>query len=319
MLNIIARAAVAASFLFTAPADAAWPERPVTLIVPFAAGGLTDVMARLTAEVLHDKFNQAFIVQNEVGAGGILATANAARAKPDGYTLLFGPVSLMTLSPMISKVNYDPDKDFAPVSIVASTPFVVTITDGFPAKNVEEFISEVKKKPGGYTYASAGTGTTTQAASLLFLKAAGLQMVHVPYRGVAPAFADMMAGHVQMTSASPVEIKPHLNGGKVRPLGVTSKERSRQLPDVPTISETLPMPVVATHNGLFAPKQTPQEIIDTIAKEVVAAVKSAEFSDKLLKVGFEPFGSTSAEMAATIAADRDGWLPVKNDMAVATQ
>ena len=319
MLKAFAGAALAASILVNSAAHAAWPDRPVTVIVPFAAGGLTDVMARLAAERLHDKFNQSFVIQNEVGAGGILGTANAARAKPDGYTLFFGPVSLMTLSTMIAKVNYDPEKDFTPVSILASTPFVLTVNDAFPAKTLTEFVDEVKKKPGVYAYASAGAGTTTHAASLVVLKAAGLQMIHVPYKGVAPAFNDLIAGHVQMASASPVEVKPHLSSGKVRPLGITSKTRSPQLPDVPTVSETLPTPVVATYNGFFVPKNTPQEIVDTIAKEVAAAVKTKEFSDKLIQVGLEPFGSTPEEMVAIIAADRQNWLAVKGEMVAATQ
>ena len=260
MLKAFAGAALAASILFNAPAHAHWPERPVTIVVPFAAGGLTDIMARLTAERLGDKFGQRFIVENQVGAGGVLATQNAARAKPDGYTVLFGPISLMTLSTMTAKVNYDPDRDFTPVTIVASTPFVITVNESFPAKTLAEFIDEVKRKPSGYSFASAGVGTTTHAASALVLKKAGLQMVHVPYRGVAPAFADLVAGHVQMASASPVEVKPHLNGGKIRPLAITSAVRSQQLPDVPTVSETLPTPALATYNGFFAPKQTPQEV-----------------------------------------------------------
>jgi tripartite-type tricarboxylate transporter receptor subunit TctC len=319
MLKAFAVAAFAASILFNAPAHATWPDRPVTVIVPFAAGGLTDVMARLAAERLRDKFNQSFVVQNEVGAGGIIGTANAARAKPDGYTLFFGPISLMTLSTMTAKVNYDPERDFTPVTVLASTPFVLTVTETFPAKTLAEFVDEVKKKPGEYAYASAGAGTTTHAASLVILKAAGLQMIHVPYKGVAPAFNDLVAGHVQMTSASPVEIKPHLNGGKVRPLGITSKARSQQLPDVPTVSETLPTPVVATYNGFFVPKNTPQEVVDAIAKEVAAAVKTKEFSDKLIQVGLEPSGRTPEEMVAIIAADKQNWLAVKGDLTAATQ
>ena len=208
MLKFFARAIFASGLLMTTAAHAAWPERAVTLIVPYAPGGITDVMARLTAEVLREKFHQTFIVQNEAGAGGIIGAANAARAKPDGYTLFFGPIALLTLSPLTSKVSYDPEKDFIPVSIVASTSFVVTINDSFPAKTLSEFIAEVKRKPGAYSYASAGIGSTTHAASLLFLKSAGLDMVHVPYRGVAPAFTDLIAGNVQMTSASPVELKP---------------------------------------------------------------------------------------------------------------
>jgi tripartite-type tricarboxylate transporter receptor subunit TctC len=317
MLKAFAGAALTASILFNAPAHAAWPDRPVTVIVPFAAGGLTDVMARLAAERLREKFGQTFVIQNEVGAGGILGTANAARAKPDGYTIFFGPVSLMTLSTMTAKINYDPDKDFMPVTILASTPFVVTINENFPAKTLSEFIAEVKKKPGSYAYASAGAGTTTHAASLIVLKAAGLQMIHVPYKGVAPAFGDLVAGHVQMASASPVEIKPHLAGGKVRPLGITSQARSQQLPDVPAVSETLPTPTVATHNGFFVPKNTPQEVVDAIAKEDQAAVKTKAFSDKLIQVGLEPVGSTPEEMAATIAADRQNWLAIKGDLVAA--
>src|SRR4051812_27773012 len=206
MLKVLARAFFAAYLLCSTAANASWPDRPVTLIVPYAAGGITDVLARLTAEHLQRTFKQSFIIQNETGAGGIIGAANAARAKPDGYTFFFGPIALLTLSPLTSKVNYDPEKDFVPVSIVASTSFVVTINDSFPAKTLSEFIAEVKKKPGAYSYASAGLGSTTHAASLLFLKSAGLDMVHVPYRGVAPAFTDLMAGNVQMTSASPVEL-----------------------------------------------------------------------------------------------------------------
>ena len=227
--------------LLTSAAHAAWPERPVTLIVPYAPGGITDVMARLTAEVLREKFHQTFIVQNETGAGGIIGAANAARAKPDGYTLFFGPIALLTLSPLTSKVNYDPEKDFVPVSIVASTSVCRdVIKDSFPAKTIAEFIAEVKKKPGAYSYASAGSWIDhPRRFAAVSEDRAGLDMVHVPYRGVAPAFTDLIAGNVQMMSASPVELKPHLIGSdKVRPLGISSKERSRHLPDVPVISET---------------------------------------------------------------------------------
>jgi tripartite-type tricarboxylate transporter receptor subunit TctC len=144
-------------------------------------------------------------------------------------------------------------------------------------------------------------------------------MIHVPYKGVAPAFGDLVAGHVQMASASPVEIKPHLSGGKVRPLAVTSQTRSQQLPDVPTVSETLATPTVATYNGFFAPKQTPQEVVDAIAKEVAAAVKTKAFSDKLIQVGLEPLGGTPEQMVAMIAADRQNWLAIKGDLVAATQ
>jgi tripartite-type tricarboxylate transporter receptor subunit TctC len=317
MQKVFARAILAACILFTGAAQAAWPERTVTLIVPYAAGGISDVLARLTAAQLQAKFQQNFIVQNDVGAGGIIGTANAAHAKPDGHTLFFGPIALLTLSPLTNKLNYDPDKDFVPVSIVASTPFVVTVNQGFPADTLADFIAEVKKKPGVYAVASAGAGSTTHVASLLFLKSAGLEMVHVPYRGIGPAFTDMFAGNVQMVSATPVELLPHLSSKKVKPLGISSKERSRHLPDVPAISESLPTPTVATYNGILAPKGTPQEVVDQVSKVIVEAVKTPEFSDKLLKIGLEPVGSTPSEMAKTIEADAKSWLAIKADIVAA--
>jgi tripartite-type tricarboxylate transporter receptor subunit TctC len=203
------------------------------------------------------------------------------------------------------------------VSIVASTPFVGTVNQSFPANTLAEFIADVEKKPGVYTYASAGAGSTTHVASLLFLKSAGLDMIHVPYRGIGPAFTDMFAGNVQMVSASPVELMPHLGSGKVKPLGISSAKRSSHMPNVPTISETLPSPYVATYNGILAPKGTPNEVVDLVSKAVVAAVKTPEFADKLLKVGVEPFGSTPQEMAATIQTDKKSWLLVKDDIKAA--
>src|SRR5665213_1512359 len=282
MLKRLVCALAAVTALCSSAAQAAWPDRPVTLISPYAAGGIADVLARITAERLSVTFKQSFIVQNDVGAGGIIGTANVAHAKPDGYTLLFGPIALLTLSPLTTKVNYDADQDFVPITVVASAPFVITVNHAFPANTLKEFIAEVKKKPGVYAYASAGAGSTTHVSALLFLKSAGLNMIHVPYRGVGPAFTDMLAGNVQMISASPVELKPYIGTDKVKPLGISSKDRSRHMPDVPTISETLPSPLVSTYNGILGPKGTPQEIVDQISKAVIAAVKTEEFTRRLL-------------------------------------
>ena len=268
----------------------------------------------MTAEHLQRTFKQSFIIQNETGAGGIIGAANAARAKPDGYTLFFAPIALLTLSPLTTKVNFA-TSDFEPISIVASSPFVVTVGKDFPASSISEFISEVKKKPGIYTYASAGAGSATHVASLLFLKSAGLDMVHAPYRGVGPAFTDLIGGQVQMLSASPVELKPFIGSDKVKPLAISSKQRSKYLPDVPAIIETLPSPFVATYNGLMAPKNTPKEIIDMISAEIVAAEKTPEFLERLSKIGVEPSGTTSQEMAEEIAADMQRWRAVANDVA----
>jgi tripartite-type tricarboxylate transporter receptor subunit TctC len=319
MLRILARALSIACVLFTTSANAAWPDRPVTLIVPFSAGGITDVLARLTAERLTAAFKQSFIVQNDTGASGTLGTANAARAKPDGYTLFFGPIALLTLSPLQQKVNYDGGKDFVPISVVAASPFVITVNEAFPANTLSEFIAILKAKPNGYTYATAGGGSLTHIAAFMFLKNAGAQMVHVPYRGVGPAFADLIAGHVHMASASPVEVKPFIDSKKVKPLGVTAKTRSQHLPNVPTISETLPSPEVATYNGLLAPKQTPKEIVDAIAAEIVKAGKSKEFTDKLLKIGVEPVCGTQGDMVKLMAEDAAKWREIAPELGAKTQ
>ena len=317
MHKCLSRALVVAMVFSAVPARAEWPDRPVTLIVPYAAGGISDVVARISAERLTAAFKQSFVVQNETGAGGIIGTANAAHAKPDGYTLFFGPMAMLSLSPLTTKVNYDPDKDFMPVSVVASAPFVITVNQSFPAATLKEFVAEVKKKPGVYTYASAGAGSTTHVSGLLFLKSAGLDMIHVPYRGVSPAFTDMFAGNVQMISATPVELLPFAGSDKVKPLGVSSKERSQRLPNVPTIDETLPCPFIATYNGILAPAGTPPEIVDRLSKAVADAVKTKEFSDRLIKVGVDPVGSTPQQTAAIIAADTKSWTAVKDDIAAA--
>ena len=228
--------------------------------------------------------------------------------------MFFAPIALLTLSPLTTKVNFT-TSDFEPISIVASSPFVVTVGKDFPASSISEFISEVKKKPGNYTYASAGAGSATHVASLLFLKSAGLDMVHAPYRGVGPAFTDLIAGQVQMLSASPVELKPFIGSDKVKPLAISSKQRSKYLPDVPAIIETLPSPFVATYNGLMAPKHTPKEVIDMISAEIVAAEKTPEFLERLSKIGVGPSGTTSEEMAEEIAADMQRWRAVAKDVA----
>jgi tripartite-type tricarboxylate transporter receptor subunit TctC len=320
MLRILAWTFIVAGVLiFPAQAFAAWPERVVTIIVPYAAGGVTDLLARLVAERLQAAFRKPFIVQNEPGGGGIVGAAMVAHAKPDGYTLFFGPISLLTLSPLTTKVNYDPDKDFAPVSIVASTAFVVTVNETFPAKTLAEFIAEVKRKPGVYTYASGGGGSITQVASLLFLKSAGLLMTNVPYRGVGPAFTDLIAGNVQMLSATPVELMPYANSNKVRPLAISGERRSRHMPDVPTISEIVPSPFVATYNAFLAPSGTPREIVDQLSLAIANAVKTPEFADRLFTLGVEPVVSTPEEAAKAIAADRATWLVVKNDIVAMTK
>jgi tripartite-type tricarboxylate transporter receptor subunit TctC len=271
--------------------------------VPFAAGGITDILARLTAERLQKELKRPFIVENAVGAAGLVAADRVLKAPPDGHTLLFTPIFQITMGALSGKATFDPLKDFKPINAVGATLFVITVNSGFLAKSLSEFIAEVKKQPGKLAYASAGTGSLTHVSSLVFLKAAGLDMVHVPYRGVAPAFNDLLAGHVVMLSATPVEIKPHLENGKVRPLAVTDNKRSVQLPNVPPITDTVRSSPVITYNGLLAPARAPQDVIDTASRILIQAEKSAEFRARLDKLGVEPVQNTPAEFAAMIADD----------------
>ena len=314
MRRVVIVAVLTASLGLATVANAAWPERPVTVIVPFAAGGIADVIARLTAEQLQAAFKQAFLVENQSGGAGIIAADRVAKARPDGYTLLSTPIFQITMAPFTHTVTFDPVKDFKPIAAIAGSPFVITVGGSFPAKTLADFIAYVKANPGQLTFGSAGTGSLTHVSSAVFLKSAGLDMVHVPYRGVAPAFTDLLAGHIAMLSASPVELKPYLESGKVKPLAVTSAARSRQLSNVPTIAETLKSPPVVTYNGLLGPARTPDDIVAAILRELNAPDKSAAFQERLAKVGAEPILSTPEEFARIIAADTDQWRDIVRDL-----
>jgi tripartite-type tricarboxylate transporter receptor subunit TctC len=312
--------ALAAALMGASAAQAAWPERPVHILVPFAAGGITDVVARVTAERLQATFKQPFVVENEPGAAGVLAAHRLVRANPDGYTLMSCPVFQITIAPFTHKVDFDPMKDFTPISIVAVSPFVIAVRAGFPADTLAEFIAYVKSKPGQLTYGSAGPGSLSHIAAAMFLKSAGLDMIHVPYKGLSPAFTDLLAGHIDMLSATPVETKAYLDSGQVKFLAVTSAERSAQLPGVPTIAETLPSsPPVATTHGILAPARTPPDIVEAVARAIMAAEKTAEFRDRLQRIGVEPIVNTPAQFADVIAADTIRWRAVVRDLGLAVQ
>jgi tripartite-type tricarboxylate transporter receptor subunit TctC len=294
--------------------QAAWPERPVTVMVPFTAGGITDVLARLTAERLQEALKQPFIVENAPGAAGVIAAERVLKAAPDGYTLLFTPVFQITMAPFTTAATFDPVKDFKPVTIVGTSPFVVTVGAAVPATTLSAFIAYVKARPGDVPFGSAGTGSLSHVSSALFLKSAGLDMVHVPYRGLGAAFTDLFAGHVSMVMATPVELKSYLDSGKIRPLAVTATTRSKQLPGVPTVAETLPSPPSITLNGLVAPGRAPQVIVDTLAREIIAAEKTPAFQERLVRLGVDPIVATPAEFAEIIAADTARWRDIVREL-----
>ncbi len=313
------RATLAALALALAvgPAAAAWPERTVTLVVPFAPGGITDVMARIAAERLQSKLKQNVIVENTAGAAGTIAAARVARADPDGYTLFFATVNQITIAPFTHKITYDPIKDFAPISIIGTSPFVITIGETVPAKTLPEFISYVQAKPGQVTFGSAGAGSLTHLAAAIFTKAAGLQMAHVPYKGIAPAFQDLVGGHIAMMSPSPVELKPMLATGKLKPLAITDTKATRQMPGVPPITDFVKSEPVVTWNGIMAPSRTPKAVIDLLSKEIQAAEQDPEFIAKLSKIGVDPMLHTPEDFARIIAEDTARWRVIIKDLGLA--
>ena len=286
----------------------------MTMLVPFAVGGITDVLARLTAERLQSRLGQPFVLENAAGATGTIAAARVARAEPDGYTLFFATITQITLAPFTHNIAYDPIKDLRPISVVATSPFVITVGEAVPARTLPELIAHVKAAPGKLSYGSAGLGSLTHLAAAQFTRAAGLEMNHVPYKGVAPAFQDLVAGHIAMMSPSPVELRPFLEKGTLKPLAITDAKRSAMVPDVPAITEHIASQPVVTWNGLMAPARTPQAIIDLLSGEIRAAVQDPPFRERLVRIGVDPMLHTPEDFARTIAEDTERMRVIARDL-----
>src|SRR5712691_2175891 len=286
----------------------AWPQRPVRIVVPYAAGGNSDGMARIAAQRLTDAFGETFVVENRVGANGALAADAVARSPGDGYTLLWGVTPPITINPAMAKVNYDPIKDFAPISVVGVNGFVLLVNKDFPPKSVAEFIAHVRAQPIKLAYAEGSTGSITHLTMALFLKRAGLDMTNVSYRGNAPALTDVVAGHLPTMMSNISDAIPQAAAGSVRLLAVSSAKRAPQLPDVPTVAESgFPGFNVLTWNGLMAPAGTPKEIVGKIAAEIGRAVKDPQFLARLEQYGADPLGNTPEEFTAMVASETALW------------
>ncbi len=307
MLRFISRGLLFAGVLLSSAAHAAWPERTVTIVTPFAPGGIADVVARLTAERLQSSLKQNFVVENVSGAGGAAGPDRVAKATPDGYTLMSTPIFQLTTAKFAQNVTFD-ENSFKPISAVASAPFAITVNESFPGKTLADFVAYVKANQGKLSFGSAGAGSTTHVAAVMVLKAAGLDMVHVPYRGVAPAFTDLLAGHIVMVAGSPVELKPYLESGKLRALALLDTKPSPFLPGVPLVTDTLKdCPPAVTYNGLLGPLKIPQEVVDILSRELVAAGKSQEFKQRFINVGLQPLLTTSDEFTKIFAQDAAVW------------
>jgi tripartite-type tricarboxylate transporter receptor subunit TctC len=308
------RAAVSACML-VALASAAhaegYPSRPVRVIVPFAPGGPNDLIVRLVAPQLAESLGQPFLVENRAGAGGNIGTDYVAKSAPDGYTLLsVGPGSLI-INPLMGKVPYDTARDFAPVTLMARAPNALVAHPSVPARSVAELIALARSKPGAINYGSGGVGSTPHLCAALFAAMAGVALTHVPYKGTAPATADLVGGQVQIAFLGIPAVLPHVKSGRLRALAVTGLQRSPELPGVPTVDESgVPGYEVSPWYGLLAPAGTPRPVVARLASEAARIVHTPELKEKLAAHGADAAGSTPEEYAAVIRADTATWTRV---------
>ena len=289
----------------------AYPTRPVRSIVAFAPGGVTDTFARLMAQKLGEHLGQQFYVENIAGATGNIGTGQAARAAPDGYTLLFAFSSYVVNPTLFNKIPYDPYKDFEPVSLAVSSTTVITVNPAVPAKSVRELVALIRANAGKYSFASAGAGTQAHLAGEQFRLSQGLDLVHIPYNGGGPAIAAVVGGHTPIGFSSPAASIPQIKEGNVRALAITRKTRSPILPDVPTMIEAgYPEIEGDSWVGVLVPAGTPKDIIGLLNREVVKIIAAPDMRARLEELGYDPVASTPEEFAARIKAEIETWAKV---------
>jgi tripartite-type tricarboxylate transporter receptor subunit TctC len=301
------RISIALSLVVLAPAVFAqtYPERPVRVIVPVPAGGTPDVVARMVTPGLVTAFGQQFIIDNRAGAGGLIAAEMAARAAPDGYTLFFSSPGALTILPYLQKnVSYDVVRDFVPVSLAAIGPFLLIAHPSVPVQSVKQLVALAKSKPNGLNYASAGSGAANHLAMELFKSMAGVEILHVPYKGAPQAVTDLIGGSINLMFNSIPPVIQHIKAGRLKLLGVSSAKRSPQLPDVPTISEAgVAGYESTTWFGLLAPAKTPQAIVNRLNQAMVKAVNAPELKTQFAVLGYDPVGGSAAEFAQFIRTE----------------
>jgi tripartite-type tricarboxylate transporter receptor subunit TctC len=296
------------------PAHAAYPDHPVRVIVPFAAGGPTDVMARLVAQKLSESLKQQFYVENRPGAGGNIGMMVAARATPDGYTLLVASSSYVVNPSLYAKNPFDPFKDFAPITLAAASPNILVVNASFPAKSVKELIEILKKEPGKYSIANPGIGTTPQLAAELFKLTLKLDATSVPFGGAGPAIQSAVAGHTPIALTALPPTSPQVQAGTLRGLAVTSTKRSDALPDVPTMAEAgVADQESETMQGIFAPAGTPKEVVDLLNKEIAKIMAMPDVKEKCAQLGFDAVADSPEHFTAYIKKEVEKWGRVIKD------
>jgi len=294
-----------------------YPARPVRLIVPYPPGGGTDVIARIVQPKLSEALGQTIVIENRGGAGGALGTEAAAKSAPDGYTFLF-TLSSHTINPLLYKVDYDVERDFAPVSIIVSVPQLIAANPQAPAKTLKEMVAAAKANPGVYSYASVGNGTPSHIAGELLKLRAGINMVHIPYRGGGPAVADTLGGQVPFLFVTAPAALSHVRSGKLRALAVTTAKRTPAAPEIPTVAEELNIPdyEVDSWYAMFAPAKTPAAIVARMQRDVARVVRLPEVKQKLLEQGADSVGSSSEELERVVKAELRRWAQVIRDAGI---
>jgi tripartite-type tricarboxylate transporter receptor subunit TctC len=288
-----------------------YPARPVRIVVPSPPGGGTDIVARVLAQNFSKSMGQQFFVENRPGAGNMIGIESVARSAPDGYTLLFTASTIALNSVLYKKISYDPIRDFAPITIGATTANVLIVNPGVPVKSLQDLIALAKQKPGELTYGTPGIGTSPHMSMELLKSMAGIDLRHIPYRGTAPAVTDVISGQIAATFANALTAKPQVDAGKVRALAVSGPKRIEALPDVPPVAEAgVPGYEAVQWYALLAPAGTPAEIITRLHAEAVQALKTAEMKEKLANDGAEPVGSTPAALAARLKDEIEKWTKV---------
>jgi tripartite-type tricarboxylate transporter receptor subunit TctC len=305
-LHIVAFLGAALLAAASASAQSPWPSKPLHVIVPYAPGGITDTVTRLSAPKIQEALGQAVLVENKVGNGGALATEYVAKSAPDGYTLLMGSAAPQTLNQFIQKLGYDGLRDFAPVTLINTNPLVLMVNPALPAQNVKELIALAKAQPGKLNF--AGAGGLTQFSGEIFKFMAGIDMVYVPYKGGAPATSAVVAGDAQVTFANYSDALPQIRAGKLRALGITSDKRFAQSPEVPTIAEAgIPGYVVDSWNGLFAPAGTPSEIVNRISAAVQQGFRDPALRKRMEDIGATPVGGTPEQFRVLVQSETQKW------------